>query len=206
MSPDEPDTLPAGGATLSETACRAEARVLAVDIGAGTADLLLTRVGEPLENAVKLVVPARTQIVAAQIAAATAAGRGILFTGPTMGGGADGAALRRHLAAGLPFAATTAAALTFDDDLERLQHRGLTLLDEAAGASATSPPPGTVIVHSGDLDPRALRTALALLGANPACDVVAVAVQDHGFSPHVSNRVHPLRILASGGGRTSPPD
>ncbi len=177
-------------------------RVLAVDVGAGTTDILLTRSGQPLENAVKLVVPSRTQVVAAQIAQATERRLPILFEGPTMGGGADTSAMREHLAAGLAFCATPAAALTFADDLERVRDLGVTVLE---GGAHTAPPGATAIL-SGDLDPAALRSALALLGADFAIDAVAIAAQDHGFAPHGSNRV--LRFAmweaAVADGRTLP--
>jgi uncharacterized protein (DUF1786 family) len=166
------------------------ARVLAIDVGAGTADILLTRPGQPLENAVKLVVPSRTQVVAAQIAQATARGQAIVLCGPTMGGGANGAAMKAHIAAGLPFAATAEAALSFADDLDRVRRLGLRVIDEPnLGDHDCISRPGAVTLRSGDLDPGALSAALALLGADPRCDAVAIAVQDHGFSPHGSNRV-----------------
>ena len=44
-------------------------------------------------------------------------------------------------------------------------------------------------MRSGDLDAAALRAALELLGVEARFDAVAVAVQDHGFSPRGSNRV-----------------
>ncbi len=163
------------------------ARVLAVDVGAGTTDILLTRADQPLENAVKLVVPSRTQTVAAQIAAATQSGRAVMFRGPTMGGGADTVALKAHLAAGLAFRATPEAALTFADDLDRVRRLGVTVLNEEDDAPTDAL--GGTVVRSGDLQPDQLRCALTLLGVDPACDSVAIAVQDHGFSPHDSNRV-----------------
>ncbi len=166
------------------------ARVLAIDVGAGTADILLTRPGQPLENAIKLVVPSRTQVVAAQIAQATTRGQAIVLRGPTMGGGANGAAMKAHIAAGLTFAATAEAALSFADDLERVRRRGLRVIDESGPDDrACDSSPGSVTLQSGDLDPGALSAVLALLGADPRYDAVAIAVQDHGFSPHGSNRV-----------------
>ena len=107
-------------------------RILAVDVGAGTADILLTRPGQPLENAVKLVVPSRTQVVAAQIAEATGRGQTVLFTGPTMGGGADGGAMKAHLAAGHAFVATEEAARTFADDVDKVRALGARVVGEAA--------------------------------------------------------------------------
>ena len=167
-------------------------RVLAVDVGAGTADLLLTLPGEPLENAVRLVVPSRTQVVARQIELATAAGATVVFHGPVMGGGASGAAMKRHLAAGLRFVAGESAALTFADDLERVRARGVEVVSDAEAATmaaeAESADGRATAVCSGDLDPAGLQAVLERLGVDPRCDAACVAVQDHGFSPHGSNR------------------
>ncbi|HUK77742.1 MAG TPA: hypothetical protein VL117_09105, partial [Thermoleophilia bacterium] len=62
-------------------------RLLALDVGTGTIDILLFEPDRRPENCVKLVVPSRTQIVAAQIREATARGLPIVFAGPVMGGG-----------------------------------------------------------------------------------------------------------------------
>ena len=173
------------------------ARILAADVGLGTADILLTLPGEPLENAVRLVVPSRTQVVAREIAAATAADATVVFTGPVMGGGASGTAMKRHLAAGLRFVAGESAALTFADDLDRVRARGVEVVSDAeaaamagdAAAPAEAAARSVVAVRSGDLDPAGLRAVLDRLGVEPGFDAVCVAVQDHGFSPHGSNRV-----------------
>ncbi|MCX6371810.1 MAG: DUF1786 family protein [Actinobacteria bacterium] len=177
-----------GAASASGDPC---ARILAVDVGAGTADILLTRPGQPLENAVKLVLPSRTQVVAAQFAEATRRGQTILFTGPTMGGGADGGAMKAHLAAGHAFVATEEAARTFADDVDKVRALGARVVGEAAAVELPGRLPAGSCAHvrSGDLDAAALRAALELLGVEPRFDAAAVAVQDHGFSPHGSNRV-----------------
>ncbi len=170
---------------------RAAARVLAVDVGTGTADILLTLAGEALENAVKLVVPSRTQVVAAQIAQATARGQTVVFRGPVMGGGPNGAAMRAHLRAGHAFVTTESAALTFADDLDVVRALGARVVGEGAAAEVMErlPDGAAAEVASGDLEPAALRQALGLLGAPPRWDAVALAVQDHGFNPRGSNRV-----------------
>jgi uncharacterized protein (DUF1786 family) len=168
-----------------------DTRILAVDVGAGTADILLTRPGQTLENAVKLVVPSRTQVVAAQITDATERGQTVVFTGPTMGGGADGAAMKAHLAAGHAFVATEEAARTFADDVDKVRALGARVVGESTATELLDRLPAGAQTHvrSGDLDPAALRDALRLLGVEPRFDAVAVAVQDHGFSPRGSNRV-----------------
>jgi uncharacterized protein (DUF1786 family) len=162
-------------------------RLLAIDVGLGTADILIVEPGQRAENSVKLVVPSRTQIVARQIRAATAHAITVVFQGPVMGGGASTRAMHDHLAAGLPFLATEEAALTFADNLEQVEGRGVTLISEDEARSALQR--GARLVRSGDIDFDALRRALTELGVEPTFSGAAIAVQDHGFNPHGSNRV-----------------
>jgi uncharacterized protein (DUF1786 family) len=170
---------------------RAATRILAVDVGTGTADVLLTVPGEPLENAVKLVVPSRTRVVAALIREATRRRQTVLFSGPVMGGGPDGAAMKDHLAAGLAFVAAEEAASSFADDLDKVRARGVRVVGGGAldELRRRLPEGAAAEVRSGDLDAAGLRAALELLGVEPAFDAVAVAVQDHGYCPGGSNRV-----------------
>ena len=167
------------------------AGVLAIDVGAGTTDVLLARPGHPLENAVKLVVPSATQVAGERIAAATALAQTVVFSGPVMGGGAVTAAMKAHLAAGLAFVATESAAASFADDLDKVRALGARIVgDGVADEVLRRLPPGAAAeVASGDLDAAALTDALRLLGAAPAFSAVGIAVQDHGFAPGGSNRV-----------------
>ena len=52
-------------------------RILAIDIGAGTMDVLLYDPAQPMENAVQLVLPSATAIAGRKIAAAREAGRDV---------------------------------------------------------------------------------------------------------------------------------
>ena len=137
------------------------------------------------------MVPSRTQVVAARIRAATATGCTVVFRGPIMGGGASSSAMKAHLRAGLAFVATEEAALTFSDDLERVRALGVRVVDEGAADKLLTESPADRVaeVRSGDLDGDALRRALELLGVETAFEAALVAVQDHGFNPHGSNRV-----------------
>src|SRR5919202_4844053 len=117
-------------------------RILAVDIGTGTQDILLFDSEQELENSVKMVMPSPTLVVADTIRRATATGRPVVLRGVTMGGGPSHWAAMDHLKAGYPVYATAAAAQTFDDDLEAIASMGISLIgeDEAGGV------PGAVIV------------------------------------------------------------
>ena len=161
-------------------------RILAVDIGTGTQDILLFDSSKVVENCVKMVVTSPTAIVAERIEAATACSQPILFTGVTMGGGPCKRALTRHTARGLAAYATEEAALTFHDDLEEVRGMGMTIVaaDEVSGL------PDLEAIELKDIDLRAIEGAVEAFGVDCRFDAVAVAVLDHGFAPRgISNRV-----------------
>lgn len=166
-------------------------RLLAMDIGAGTQDILLFDSSERAENWVHLILPSPTVIVAGQIEAATRRGEGVVLTGEAMGGGADTAALREHLEAGLPAYATPKAALTFDDDPDRVREWGVRIVSEGEARRL-----GGVWVQMGDLRLKAILAALKAVGVSPQIDALAVAVLDHGAAPKgVSDRLFRFQHL-----------
>ncbi|OGO03113.1 MAG: hypothetical protein A2Y91_06955 [Chloroflexi bacterium RBG_13_54_8] len=161
-------------------------RILAVDIGTGTQDILLFDTAKVVENCVKMVMPSPTAIVAERISRATAQGRPIMFAGVTMGGGPSKRALSRHTAKGLEAYATAEAALTFHDDLYVVREMGVKII--AADETPRMPDLETILLK--DLDLEAIRRALGVFGIDHGFDVLAVAVLDHGFAPPgVSNRL-----------------
>ncbi len=159
-------------------------RVLAVDVGTGTQDILLFESDRTIENCFQLVMPSPTVVVAERIRAATAAGRPVLLTGQTMGGGPCAWAARDHAQAGYPCYATAGAARTLDDDLAAVEALGLVVVDDAAAPRLLDAGDEALVhVVMRDFDARAIRTALAAFGVDPAVDVVAVAAFDHGAAP-----------------------
>ncbi|MBW1917608.1 MAG: DUF1786 domain-containing protein [Deltaproteobacteria bacterium] len=154
-------------------------RLLAIDVGGGTQDILLWDADQPLENAVKLILPAPTQIIARRIQRLTAAGADLFLTGRLMGGGAVNRAIRGHLAQGLKVYARPEPALTVADNLDRVKALGLKLVDQ--------PPQQAAAVTLGDVDLDAINRLLADFEVTPP-NGYALAVQDHGFSPQLSNR------------------
>ena len=171
-------------------------RILAIDVGAGTQDILLWEAGQPMENNVKLVLPSWTTILARQVKQATQEGRPLFMTGNLMGGGPVVSAMKRHLRAGYPVYITPRAALTVRDNLDHVRERGYTLVEE--------PPdlPGLVTLRTRDVDLKALAGALAPFGVTVP-EAVAVAVQDHGECLEGSNRKFRFglwREFVAGGG------
>ncbi len=178
----------------TQTTLATAPRLLAMDIGGGTQDILLWDPADTVENAVKLVLPSPTRIVARRIQTQTLARRDIFLTGHLMGGGAVTQAVRQHLQAGLRVYAQPEPARTLHDDLAKLATWGIHLVD--------TQPPGTVAIRLGDIDLEAL-TRLFTDFAVEMPRHFAVAVQDHGFSPQGSNRKHRFqhwqRFLEQGG-------
>lgn len=153
-------------------------RILAVDVGTGTQDIVLFDSSQPVENALQMVMPSPTQIAAGRIRRATAAGRPVALTGVIAGGGPCAWALEDHLRAGLPAYSTPEAAATLDDDLEAVERMGVTLAseDEMRGLDAERVP-------LGDLDLDAIRAALAAFDVSGEFDGLAAGCLDHGASP-----------------------
>jgi len=156
-------------------------RILAIDVGAGTQDVLLWEAGQSMENNVKLVLPSWTTVLARKVKSVTKAGQPLFLTGNLMGGGPVVSAMKRHLRAGYPVYVTPRAALTIRDNLDQVRERGYTIVDE--------PPdlPDLVTLRTRDVDLGVLGSALAPFGVTIP-DTVAVAVQDHGECLEGSNR------------------
>jgi len=171
-----------------------EGALFALDVGGGTQDLLIWEPGELVENAVKLVLPSPTRILARRLAELTEAGRAVYLCGRQMGGGPVTMAVRRHLARGLPVYAHPEAALTLHDNREKVVQWGVALTVE--------PPSEAVPLTLGDVDLEAWREVCRRF-AIPWPRHFAVAVQDHGFNPQGSNRrfrfQHWEAFLAGGG-------
>mgnify|MGYP001582999298 CR=1 FL=1 len=153
-------------------------RILAVDVGTGTQDILLFDPEQPIENALQMVMPSPTQIAAGRIRRATAARRTVALTGTIAGGGPCHWALEDHLRAGLSAYATPKAATTFDDDPAHVREMGITIAaeDELARLDADR-------ITLRDLDLGAIRAALAAFDVSGDFDGFAIGCLDHGAAP-----------------------
>ena len=152
-------------------------RILAVDIGTGTQDILIFEAGTLIENAVQLVMPSPTALVADRVKQATADRADLFLTGVMMGGGPDHWAVEAHLREGLRVYATPDAARTFDDDLGRVEAMGVRLVDSADRAN------GARRLEMRDFYGAELIDALRAFGVSTVFDAVAAAVFDHGAAP-----------------------
>ena len=156
-------------------------RILAVDIGTGTQDVLLYDSRLDVENSFKLVAPSPTMIVHHRLKQATQRGKAVALTGVIMGGGPSQWAVEAHLKAGLPVYATPDAARSFNDDLDEVVNLGVQVVseDEARRLAAD-----VVRIELKDFDFPAIQRAFEPFGISlDGLDAVAVAVFDHGNAP-----------------------
>lgn len=148
--------------------------VLCLDIGSGTQDALLARPGLEYENWPRFVLPSPARMVAQRIRELTLLRRGLWLHGGNMGGGFS-QALREHLAAGLPAAATPDAARAIHDNEAVVRDMGVEL--------RTDCPSSSVPVFLTDYGPEFWAGMLHLAGL-PQPHLVLAAAQDHGYHAH----------------------
>ncbi len=163
-------------------------RILAIDAGAGTQDVLVYSSDQPVENCTKLVLPSQTRVVAGRVRDATRAGEAIYLAGQVMGGGASSEAVEAHLSAGLEVYASPDAARSLHNDLDRVRGLGVRIAD--------APPPYARVIWMRDVDLDALGDALGRFGVSLP-SIVAIAAQDHGYLPGSGGREFRYEYLQS---------
>jgi uncharacterized protein (DUF1786 family) len=160
-------------------------KILAVDVGTGTQDILLFDTNLDIENSYKLVLPAPTMIINRKIRQATRERRPVLLSGVMMGGGPSQWAAEAHVISGLPLYATPQAARSFNDDPIAVEAMGIHVIaEEEADNLVSNLKEGFEHIILKDFDLSAIQTAFAQFGVSlDDMAAVAVAVFDHGNSP-----------------------
>ena len=156
-------------------------KILCVDVGTGTQDILLYDSDKEIENCLKLVMPSPTMRVAQQVKQATRAGQPVVLTGVTMGGGPCHWAVKDHVKAGFKAYATVEAAKTFDDELDKVEAMGIHVVSDEEARHLDEEDDHTLRLRDFDLD--MIRSAFAAFGLDLDLDGLALAVFDHGNAP-----------------------
>lgn len=148
--------------------------ILAIDIGAGTQDILLYQVSREEENNPHLVLPSPSRVWAQRLEKLS----GDLFIhGDTIGGGRIGSVLRRHIEVGDRVAMTARAAHTIRDDLGQVREMGVEVVDKRpAGFTGEE-------VELREVDIPFILKILHAYDEGKEVALIALAVQDHGTAP-----------------------
>jgi len=166
-------------------------KILALDIGAGTEDILLYDSRKKIENCIKMVLPSPTPILVNKSRIVSQKGRDLFVAGDTIGGGGLTRLLREHVKKGHNVYMMEEAAYTLYNDLDRVKSAGIRLADK--------PPQGFTggRLNLKEVNISAIKQFLKDY-SEPLTDLdgVAIAVQDHGVAPKgVSQNVFRLETF-----------
>ena len=161
-------------------------RILALDIGSGTEDILLYDDQKELENCIKFVLPSPSTVYSKKVQFYTRSRTDLFITGETIGGGTFSEALKNHLDEGLKVILTKNVAYSIRNKLEEVETQGFQIIDEQ------KPP----VYFSGktleirEININLIQKFLNEFQEDPKnIDIVAIAVQDHGTPINeISNR------------------
>jgi len=171
-------------------------KILAIDIGAGTEDVLLyDDKKRNVENCIKMVLPSPCLGFAKQVKAATRHRKDLFVTGDTVGGGPLSQALKKHVKAGIRVYMTENAAYTVRNNLDQVKELGIEIVQDFGPEDFKGE---TIVLEEVNINKQ--YGLLKHFGESFSdIDVVAIAVQDHGVFPgEMSNRrfrINQMRTL-----------
>src|SRR5687767_4975803 len=155
-------------------------KILTVDIGTGTQDIFLYDSQLDIENGFKLVLPSPTMMVHRRVKQALSMRTPLLFTGHQMGGGPSAWAIEEVARAGIPVYMTPSAATTLNDELDKVEALGITIVSEDEGTHLDP----VLHLELKDLDFELISKTFNDYGVSLRdLAAIAVAVFDHGNAP-----------------------
>ena len=148
--------------------------ILAIDIGAGTQDILLYQARREEENNPHLVLPSPSRVWGSRLQRLS----GDLFIhGDAIGGGKIGPVLRRRIEGGDRVAMTSGAAHTIRDDLEQVREMGVEVVEKRPAGFAGEE------IELREVDIPFILDVFRAFDEGEGVTLVALAVQDHGTAP-----------------------
>jgi uncharacterized protein (DUF1786 family) len=148
-------------------------RILAIDIGAGTQDILLFDSRQKTENCVTLVLPTPSKFFAEKLKTIE---DHVFIHGDTIGGGSLGRAVLRHLEKGYRVVMQESAAYSVRNDLDEVRAMGIGVGKKPEMGHFRE-------LEIREIDLHLFERFLSNFGEDLQVDVIAIAVQDHGVSP-----------------------
>lgn len=155
-------------------------KILTIDVGLGTQDIMLYDAGESIENSPKLVMPSPTRIIADKIRNCH---EDLFINGETMGGGFIAKAVKEHLE-NHRVLMTENAARTIRDNLEFVKSLGVEIVSDSEAEKYSE----LTHIEFKDVDLDAISNALSEFDVDADFDFLGIAVQDHGYMEGVGDR------------------
>ena len=154
-------------------------RILAIDVGTGTQDIMIYDTEKELENSIKLVLPSPHLYISQQIRQIE---NDIYFTGEIMGGGKIKNTMLEHMDKGYEVVMNTTCAKTIRDNLEQVRSFGIKVDDD------TEKYKDYAKIEMGDINITKLSEFLLGYDLEFDFDEIAIAVQDHGYNENMGDR------------------
>jgi len=155
-------------------------KILAIDIGAGTQDILLFDSEKNIENCTSLVLSTPSRILAKKISKVDG---DLYLYGDTIGGGSITRAISNHLKKGYRIVMDASSAYSIRNDLDEVMAMGIEVGEKPSSGHFHE-------LEIREIDLELLGHFLTQYGEEFRFDVIAIAVQDHGVAPKtISDRV-----------------
>ncbi len=153
-------------------------KILSIDVGSGTQDIMLYDSDKSIENSVKMVLPSPTRIYAERIRKHR---NDLFLSGETMGGGSINKAIKNHLNKGYRVLMTENSARTVRDDLNIVKSLGIEIVSPGEYHEISE-------IELKDIDLEAIKEAFKQFDVDFDFEYIGVAVQDHGYSENMGDR------------------
>ena len=154
-------------------------RILAIDVGTGTQDIMIYDTEKELENSIKLVLPSPHLYISQQMKDIE---NDIYFTGEIMGGGKIKRSILEHMEKGYGVVMEPTCARTIRDDIEQVKALGIEITDEVQDYRDFTK------IEMGDINITKLSEFLLGYDLEFDFDKIAIAVQDHGYNENMGDR------------------
>lgn len=154
-------------------------RILAIDVGTGTQDIMIYDTEKELENSIKLVLPSPHLFVSQKIREIE---NDIYLNGEIMGGGKIKNTLLEHMEKGYRVVMEPTCAKTIRDNLEQVKSFGIEIADENEDYRDFTK------ISLGDINITKLSEFLLGYDLEFDFDKIAIAVQDHGYNENMGDR------------------
>ncbi len=154
-------------------------RILAIDVGTGTPDIMIYDTEKELENSIKLVLPSPHLYISQRIRETE---NDIYFTGEIMGGGKIKNTILEHMEKGYEVVMEPTCAKTIRDDIKQVESFGIKIADENQNYE------GYTKIALGDINITKLSEFLLGYDLEFDFDKIAIVVQDHGYNENMGDR------------------
>lgn len=154
-------------------------RILAIDVGTGTQDIMIYDTQKELENSIKLVLPSPHLFISQKIKEIE---NDIYFKGEIMGGGKIKNSIIEHMKKGYKVVMEATCAKTIRDNLDQVKAIGIEIADKNKNYKDYTK------ITLGDINIKKLSEFLLGYDLEFDFDKIAIAVQDHGYNENMGDR------------------